>query len=617
LQSSLQSYQGSYLQNEAVKPLKWQVGLTYFICRGDQALKASGKQRRRQISSKTLPSFMSFVMAIVMLGAGATPAAMAAPSSGRPKLVLLLVAQQLTLSGMNRFTDKFGNGGLRFLADSGANFGNCKYESGSAQGASGSATITTGAHAWAHGIVADQWFDRRKGKSISCVSDDSSQMVGANAAGASARFLQGTTIGDQMKLATNGRSKVFSIAVSDQQAMLLGGRLANMGIWFDDRTGNFVTGSQYTHDLPSWAKAFNDQRLAEKYAGKPWQRLLSEKDYGSATRDDYQYERALPGDGKLFPHVVSTAMPGEGAYSTLALTPMANQMALDLARDCFEKENLGTHADTDYLAVGLSAGGRLVDFFGPNSQEASDLLLRMDQGISGLLTAVDQKVGLNNCVIVFTADSGAAPIPEFAKERGLEGGRIDTKSFKTLLDSNLKNRLGAGDWIESVDPPHVYLNFKTIDDNKYRQPEVEALAAKTAHGIPGVSEVITSAQLYGNTVPNGPYSDNVRKSYYWGRSGELFVVPKPGYVFSQESTGTANGSPYSYDTQVPLLLYGHGIQGGHFNGNVSPADIAPTLAGLLGVESPSLCEGKALTPALSPQYGPTRSRQADPPVAGP
>ena len=344
---------------------------------------------------------------------------------------------------------------------------------------------------------------------------------------------------------------------------------------------------------------------------------LSEKDYGSATRDDYQYERALPGDGKLFPHMVSTAMPGEGAYSTLALTPMANQMALDLARDCFEKENLGTHADTDYLAVGLSAGGKLVDYFGPNSQEAGDLLLRMDQGVSGLLTSIEQKIGLNNCVIVFTADSGAAPIPEFAKERGLEGGRIDTKSFKTLLDSTLKNRLGQGDWIDSFDPPHVYLNFKAIDDNKYRQPEVEALAAKAAHGIPGVSEVITSAQLYGNTVPNGPFSDNVRKSYYWGRSGELFVVPKPGYVFSTESTGTANGSPYSYDTQVPLLIYGHGIQGGHFNGNVSPADIAPTLAGLLGVESPSLCEGRALTPALAPQFGPASRRQADAPVAAP
>ena len=543
--------------------------------------------------------------------------AQAAGTAGKPKLVVLIVAQALTLGELNRFGDKFGNGGLRFLTDSGANFTDCRFASASAQSASGSATIVTGALPWAHGIISDQWFDRRKSKSVSAVFDESSQMVGANAAAASSKFLQGTTIGDQMKLASNGRSKVFSIGVSDSQALLLGGRLANMALWFDGRTGNFVTGTQYAHDLPTWAKNFNDQRLAEKYSGKPWQRLLSENQYGSATHDDYQYERALPGDGKLFPHVVSSPMTGEGAYSTLALTPMANQMALDLARDAFEKENLGTHADADYLAVGLSAGGKLSEYFGPNSQEAEDLLLRMDQGVSGLLTTIDQKIGLNNCLLVFTADSGASAIPEFLKERGLEAGRIDPKSFKTFLDSTLDNRLGQADWIESFDPPYVYLNFKAIDDNKYRQPDVETLAAKVAHSIPGVSDVITSAQLYANTVPNGPSCEAVRKSYYWGRSGELFVIPKPGFVFSGENTGTANGSPYSYDTQVPLLLYGMGVNGGRYQNSVSPADIAPTVTGLLGIETPSLCEGHALTPALSTFLGPNRPRVSDPPVAAP
>ncbi|MBS2006192.1 MAG: alkaline phosphatase family protein [Cyanobacteria bacterium SZAS TMP-1] len=554
---------------------------------------------------------------LLLIMAGNALSAYANAPAGKPKLVVLIVAQALTLSGMNRFADKFGSGGLRYLSETGANFTNCRFASASAQSASGSATIVTGAYPWAHGIISDQWFDRRKGKTISCVADESSQMVGANAPAASSKFLQGTTIGDQMKLATNGRSKVFSIGVNDTQALMLGGRLANMALWFDSRTGNFVTGSQYTHDLPTWAKAFNDQRQAEKYIGKPWQRLLAENQYGSATRDDYQYERALPADGKAFPHVITGPLPGEGAYSTLALTPMANQMALDLARDAFEKENLGTHVDPDYLAIGLSAGGNLTEFFGPNSQEAEDLLLRMDQGISGLLTAIDAKVGLNNCLIVFTADSGASAIPEFLKERGLEAGRIDPKSFKTFLDNTLDNRLGQADWIESFDPPHVYLNFKAIDDNKYRQPEVEALAAKVAHSIPGVSEVITSAQLYGNQVPNGPYSEAVRKSYYWGRSGELFVIPKPGFVFSGENTGTANGSPYTYDTQVPLILYGTGVAGGRYQQSTSPADIAATVCGLLGVESPSLCEGQALTPALAQFAGPARARVADAPAAAP
>jgi predicted AlkP superfamily pyrophosphatase or phosphodiesterase len=562
-------------------------------------------------------AFLVLMMLIMQCLPVVTLSAAAAAPATRPKLVVLIVAQALTVSGLNRFSDKFGTGGLRYLSEAGANFTNCRFANASAQSASGSATIVTGAYPWAHGIISDQWFDRRKGKSISCVFDESAQMVGANATASTSKFLQGTTIGDQMKLATNGRSKVFSIGVSDTQALLLGGRLANMALWFDSRTGAFVTGSQYAHALPAWATAFNDQRLAEKYSGKPWQRLLDEKQYGSATHDDYQYERALPGDGKQFPHVITAPLPGEGAYSTLALTPMANQMALELARDCFEKENLGTHVDTDYLAIGLSAGGKLSEFFGPNSQEAEDLLLRMDQGVSSLLTAIDQKVGLNNCLIVFTADSGASPIPEFLKERGLEAGRIDPKTFKTFLDSTLDNRLGQADWIESFDPPHVYLNFKAIDDNKYRQPDVETLAAKVAHSIPGVSEVITSAQLYGNQVPNGPSNEAVRKSYYWGRSGELFVIPKPGWIFCGENTGTANGSPYTYDTHVPLMLYGTGINGGRYLGAVSPADIAPTISGMLGIESPSLSEGQALTPAIGTFIGPTRSRVADAPPAGP
>ncbi len=168
--------------------------------------------------------------------------AQAAPAV-KPKLVVLIVAQALTVSGINRFSDKFGTGGLRFLADAGANFVNCRFTSASAQSASGSATIVTGALPWAHGIISDQWFDRRKGKSISAVYDESAQMVGANASASTSKFLQGTTIGDQMKLATNGRSKVFSIGVTDTQTLLLGGRLANMALWFDSRTGSTATGS--------------------------------------------------------------------------------------------------------------------------------------------------------------------------------------------------------------------------------------------------------------------------------------------------------------------------------------------------------------------------------------
>ncbi len=550
---------------------------------------------------------------IVPLGApgifqlNSTAPAALAQSANKPKLVVLLVADQLSYNSLMRFQDKLSGGGLRWLSESGATYTNCRYQA-TTQGACGDATIATGANPWAHGIVADQWFDRKKDKAISAVADEASALTGANGSGSSSKFLQGTTIGDQMKLATNGRSKVFSLAVKDSQALLLGGRLANMAIWFDSRTGNFVSSAQYSRDLPLWVKAYNDQRQAEKLVGKPWQRLLPENAYGASSRDDFTNEKSLPSDGKAFPHMISGAATGEGAYSTLAMTPMANQMVLELAHEAIEKEGLGTHSDTDFLSIGLSAGGELINYFGPYSQESQDLVYRMDKDVSTLLGYLDQKVGLNNCLIVFTANRGAQAIPEFLKERGLDSGRIDPKSFKTFLDTTLDNRLGQDDWIEAFEPPNLYLNFSAIDKNKYRQPDVEALAAKVAHGVPGIAEVITSAQLYSNQLPNGPYAEGVRKSYYWGRSGECYVIPKPGYVFSSESSGTASGAPYSYDSQVPLVLHGFGIEPGKRTESVSPADIAPTIAALLNIETPSLSEGKSLSGAMATSQGPARPR---------
>lgn len=532
----------------------------------------------------------------------------------KPKLVVLVVADKFPFGSLTRYQDKMGNGGLRFLTESGANFVNASFAQATTQSACGDATISTGAYPWLSGIIGDTWYDRRKAKQVIAVADEAAQLVGANSGGASSKLLKGTTIGDQMKLSTNGRSKVISLAVTDSQALLQAGRLANLATWFDTKTGNFVTSSQYAHDLPTWVKTFNDQKPGDKYSAKPWQRLLAETQYGISTRDDYTHERAFAGDGKAFPHVISNPVPGEGAYATLAMTPMANQMVMDLAKEAIEKESLGNHTDTDLLVVGLSAGNKLIGYFGPNSQEAQDMVLRMDQGLTGLFNFIDTKLGLGNCLIVFTANSGAQSIPEFLKERGLDAGRIDPKSFKTFLDTSLDSRLGADDWIEAFEPPNLYLNFAAIDKNKYRQPEVEALAAKIAHGIPGIAEVVTTAQLYSNQVPSSPYAKGVKTSYFWERSGELYVVPKPGYVFSSESTGTANGSPYSGDSQVPLLLFGYGIKPGRYGEAVSPADVAATIAALVGVEAPSQCEGKPLYPAMGNQYGPVRPRGQD---AGP
>lgn len=528
-------------------------------------------------------------------------------SPSRPKLVVLLIADQFSYNYIPRYLDKFTSGGIKLLMDRGATFTDCKFANASTQTAVGHSIIATGAYPWATGIVGDEWYDRRKSKPISAVSDESMKIVGANGTGSSSHFMQGTTIGDQMKLATNGRSKVVTISLEDRSALLLAGKLANGAYWWDTKTGAFVTSAQFGTELSAWAQAFNDTHYADKYLGKPWQRLLPETQYTASTHDDYPHEKGITGDGKQFPHVITGGAnaPGEAYYSAFAMTPWSNQMICDFAKEAIDKESLGLHTDPDMLSVSFSAGELLGSAFGPYSQEVEDLTLRLDQSISGLIQHIDQKVGLDNCLIVFTADHGVAPIPEFLKERGLDSSRIDVKNFKTSLDSQLDARLGPEDWVESFQPPNLYLNLNAIDKQKYRQPDVEALSAKMAHSIAGVGEVYTAAQFFTNQLPSGPLMDAVRKSYYWGRSGELFVMPRPGHIFISESTGTATGSPYNYDTQVPLIISGSNVQNGRFGQTSSPADIAPTITNILGIEQPSLCEGRVLSEALS---GSTRAR---------
>jgi predicted AlkP superfamily pyrophosphatase or phosphodiesterase len=531
--------------------------------------------------------------------------------SPRPRLVLLLIADQFSYDYLSRLRDKLTPSGFRLLLDGGADFTNCQFRQAANQTASGQAIIATGAYPWANGIIADSWYDRHKEKVTTAIpSDETISLAGAMGQSGTSRQLNGTTIGDQLKLATNGRAKVYTISSNPVPALLMAGKLANAAFWWDTKSGNFVSSSAFGHELPDWARAFNDLHLSDRYFGKTWQRLGQEGQYASSTRDDYPHERPFPGDGNQFPHLVSGAAtsPNENFYKVFAGTPWANQLIADFAKELIEKENLGLHSDPDFLCLNFSPTEALSNGFGPNSEETQDMVMRLDQTVSDLLQFVDKRSSLNNCLVVFTADHGVSPIPELLKERGFDAGRIDPKAVRAAISAALEARLGKGDWIDAFEPPNLYLNLRTIDRLKFRQPDVEALAAKSAHGINGVGEVYNAAQFFLNELPNGPLAQSARRSYYWGRSGELLILPKPGYIFTSESDGTASGSPYSADDQVPLILFGHSVKSGRYGTSASPADIAPTIASIIGISVPSCSEGRALAEAFSPVYGPMQVR---------
>lgn len=526
----------------------------------------------------------------------------------QPKLVLVIVIDQFSYDYLSRFNDRFGNGGFKFLMENGANFVNCKYKQANTVTASGHSIISSGAYPWATGVISNTWYSKRKEKAIEATEDDTVQLVGGNGPGASCRSMAGSSIGDEMRLATNGRSKVIACSLKDRGALFLAGRMANGAYWYDQRNGHFVSSSQFGGTLPGWVASFNDKRYADSFFGKPWQRLLPENLYSASTKDDYTYERPMPGDGRSFPHQVTggASTPNEAYYTTFQATPFANQMVADFAKDAIEKENLGTHDSADFLGVSFSANDFVGHAFGPNSQESEDMMLRLDQTLANLFQYVDQKIGLDKSLVVLSSDHGVAPIPEFLRDKGLDAGRIDPKAMTSLLESQLDQKLGPDDWIASFQPPNLYFNRNTIAKQKVRKQDVEDIAAQAAESVPGVGDVYTAYQFYMGQMPPSPSIDAVKRSYFTSRSGDVYITPRPGYIFSGESNGTSHGSPYRYDSQVPLIMMGVGIRSGRYAQECSPADIAPTISSLLHINAPSLCEGRALSEAIAPFYGPAR-----------
>ncbi len=527
--------------------------------------------------------------------------ALAGENYVKPKLILLIVADQFAYNYLARFKSKFSKQGFNYLLNNGVYCANCHYDHANLQTACGHSIISTGAYPWATGIIANQWFDRVKNVVTTSVNDASKQLVGSNGVGSSPHFLNSTTIGDELKLA-NRASKVFSLSIKDRVAVLLAGRMANLALYFDDNTGCFVSSTQYCTELPYYIKDYNEKHFVDNYLSQPWNRLLPEAEYASQSRsDDYFYEQGLTDDGKKFPHSVATS---NSKYKSFASTPFANQALTDLAKIIIDKEHLGQDDNCDLLCIGYSSGDYIGHNFGPYSQEMQDLVLRLDSNLNDLFKSVKASIGLENVLIVFTADHGVSPIPEYLSDLGLPGGRVDYKQITNSLNATLASKLGKGEWIQAFEPPNLYLNLNTIDQNNVRQQDVEALVANLTHNYKGVAEVFTASQFYNNKLPNSPYAKQARRSYYFGRSGELFVILKPGFIFSTINLGTNHGTPYSYDAQVPLLFAGNNLNNKVLFNRVSPADIAPTVLSRLGLEFTSQSEGNVIQLPLNEVFGP-------------
>jgi predicted AlkP superfamily pyrophosphatase or phosphodiesterase len=556
--------------------------------------------RNRLAVALCLVLALPYLFSIPLAAAQPRPRSANPSQNGAPKvrLVVGIMIDQLRYDYLTRFEDQFGEGGFKRLLDGGANFTNANYIHTPTYTACGHATFMSGSTPALTGVVGNEWFDRESGKRVTSVSDGAVKLLGGRegASGMSPAKMIGSTIGDELKLASNGQSRVVGVSLKDRSAILPAGKRPNGAYWYDANTGNLVSSAYYFSDLPEWVKKFNREMGPDRFYGKRWERLLSESAYQRSTADDMPYEKYRAGN--KFPYSITGGeeVPGPRFYSQFEYTPFANDYLVDFAKAAIENERLGADDVTDLLTISFSSNDLVGHAYGPHSQEVQDITLRTDRALAELFNYLDQKIGLDRVVIALTADHGVAPVPEYAQQYGL-GGKIEPKSVTDAVQNALNHRFGEEKWILAFVNGNVYLDETAIERRKIAVEEVERVASQAAMKVAGVAECFTRSQILSGRLPQTMIARRVANGFYAGRNGNLVVVPLP-FFFIGEGVTTTHGTPYSYDTHVPVIFFGAGVAAGTYHTACGPEDIAPTLAALLKLQAPSNNVGKILGEAL-------------------
>jgi hypothetical protein len=483
--------------------------------------------------------------------------------------------------------------------------------------------MMTGAYPAESGIVGNEWIERSTAKRVTSVSDATVKALGGaeSEAGASPRRLMSSTVGDELRLVTSHRGKVVGISVKDRSAILPAGRHANAAYWFSINSGSMISSTYYFDQLPKWVTDFNSSRPADKYFGAKWERLLPESEYlklAGADSPSWEVIGNISGDTNMFPHTITggAATVGRAFYSALDYSPFANDLLVSFAQQAIINEQLGQDDDTDVLTVSFSANDYVGHRYGPYSQEAMDISLRVDRQIGTLLDFVNARVGLSNTLVALTADHGVSLIPEHAVAMGLGGGRIQTPAIFSAIRSAISAKYNSQN--KSPDPTadyilkindfgtvrdviingNVYFNYDALKRDGVSLAEITEVAGQAALTVPGLARYFTRTQLLrGGVSITDPIERRVIHGFYPQRSGDLVLVPVP-YQYLGESITATHGSPYAYDTNVPTMIMGAGIHPGRYYEAATPADIAPTLSALLGITRPSSATGRVLIEAL-------------------
>ena len=493
-------------------------------------------------------------------------AAIAAETVPKPKLVVVIVADQFRYDYLTRFRDEYRSG-LERLLKSGAVFTNAYHEHFPTVTATGHSVILTGAFPCVSGIIGNDWYDRETGKQVTSVSDPRANPVGGSgAAGASPHRLLVNTVGDEMKLATSGKARVVGMSIKDRAAILPAGHLADAAYWYDPGTGSFVTSSYYRADLPDWVKEFNS-KAANQYKGMEW------------------LGRKMPEDEKV--------------YSALLSSPFGNDLLEAFAEQAIRNEKLGRGPATDLVSISFSSNDYVGHQFGPESPQVRDICIQTDQVIGKLFQFLDTQLGMQNVLVIFTGDHGVAPMPDGQPGRKVLGGRMPARIIQSAVQTELTKRYGEGNWILSPSEHSLYLNRDLIQKKNLSLAEVEQAARETVSGIPHVFRAYTGEQLTNKASWQDLVGRRVLNGHNLSRGADVYILLDPYWMFG--AAGTTHGTAFNYDAHVPVVFMGAGVRPGRYDQNIATVDIAPTLAALLEVDPPSGSAGRVLTEAFAPR----------------
>jgi predicted AlkP superfamily pyrophosphatase or phosphodiesterase len=533
-----------------------------------------------------MKKFSFFLLSVLLLATISK-----AQSNAKPKLVIGLMVDQMRWDFLYKYSERYSSGGFKRLLREGFNCENAMINYSPSYTAAGHATVYTGTTPSLNGIMGNNWYDRESGKTVYCTDDTSVRSVGSTSGAGrmSPKNMWSNTITDELRMSTNFRGKTIAIALKDRGAILPGGHTANAAYWFDNASGGWITSTYYMNSLPDWVNRFNNRKRPDHYLKQNWNTLYPITTYVNSTADEKAYENNLPGEDNTFPHKTDTIT--RSPYEAFRYTPHANTYCFEMAQAAIENEKLGSRGFTDFLALSLSSPDYIGHAFGPNSIEIEDTYLRLDKDLSNFLSYLDKTLGKNNYLFFITADHGVAHSPGYQRENKLPTGATDDAQLRKRLNDSVQNAFNIASAVSSVINYQVYLDYKAIGNGDVSG--IKKLIIRELMKHPGVAKAFDLENIRSGVLP-ATIESYVVNGYNQKLSGDVQFMLKTQWLDWGGTKGTTHGSPYPYDTHIPLIFFGWNVKPGHLTREVYMTDIAPTIAAKLRIQMPNACTGKVI-----------------------